>query len=92
MTDANLILGRLLPEYFPKIFGESESEPLDYEASRVKFELLQNEINKYLIETGEREVKDCKISNNSWVHRFHFYLLERALIGESSDGFYTSRE
>lgn len=63
MTDANLILGRLLPEYFPKIFGKSESEPLDYEASRVKFELLQNEINKYLIETGEREVKDCKKSN-----------------------------
>lgn len=57
MTDANLILGRLLPEYFPKIFGESESDPLDYEASRVKFELLRNEINKYLIETGERKVK-----------------------------------
>lgn len=56
VTDANLILGRLLPEYFPKIFGESESDPLDYEATRVKFELLRNEINKYLIETGERKV------------------------------------
>lgn len=56
MTDANLMLGRLLPEYFPKIFGESECEPLDYDASRAKFELLREEINKYLIETGEREV------------------------------------
>lgn len=58
MTDANLILGRLLPEYFPKIFGETEKEPLDYEASRVKFELLRSEINKYLLETGEREVSN----------------------------------
>lgn len=65
MTDANLILGRLLPQYFPKIFGESESEPLDYEASRLKFELLRNEINKYLIETGEREVKRKKIYSNT---------------------------
>ncbi len=56
MTDANLILGRLLPEYFPKIFGVTESEPLDFEASRIKFEALRTEINKYLIETGEREV------------------------------------
>ena len=29
VTDANLILGRLLPEYFPKIFGETEDLPLD---------------------------------------------------------------
>ena len=29
ITDANLILGRILPEYFPKIFGPSEDEPLD---------------------------------------------------------------
>lgn len=29
VTDANLALGRLLPEYFPKIFGPRENEPLD---------------------------------------------------------------
>lgn len=56
VTDANLILGRLLPEYFPKIFGETENEPLDLEATRVKFESLRNDINKYLIESGERAV------------------------------------
>lgn len=26
ITDANLLLGRLLPEYFPKIFGETEDQ------------------------------------------------------------------
>lgn len=26
MTDANLLLGRLLPQYFPKIFGKTEDQ------------------------------------------------------------------
>ena len=29
VTDANAVLGRVLPEYFPKIFGPNEDEPLD---------------------------------------------------------------
>jgi 5-oxoprolinase (ATP-hydrolysing) len=29
VTDANLLLGRLLPEHFPKIFGPNEDSPLD---------------------------------------------------------------
>lgn len=56
VTDANLILGRLLPEYFPHIFGPNENEPLNYEASREAFEELQQEINQHLLETGEREI------------------------------------
>jgi len=46
VTDANLILGRLLPSYFPKIFGKSEKEPLDVEASLEAFEELRKEINE----------------------------------------------
>ncbi|CCM00300.1 uncharacterized protein FIBRA_02330 [Fibroporia radiculosa] len=45
VTDANLVLGRLVPDYFPKIFGKSEEEPLDTEASRSAFEALAKEIN-----------------------------------------------
>lgn len=45
VTDANLLLGRLIPEYFPKIFGKSEKEPLDIQASRTAFEKLADEIN-----------------------------------------------
>ncbi|KAI0739668.1 5-oxoprolinase [Daedaleopsis nitida] len=45
VTDANLVLGRLVPDYFPKIFGKSEKEPLDIEASRNAFEELAREIN-----------------------------------------------
>ncbi|KAI6144173.1 Hydantoinase/oxoprolinase-domain-containing protein [Pisolithus tinctorius] len=45
VTDANLLLGRLIPEYFPKIFGKNEDETLDVEASRTAFEKLASEIN-----------------------------------------------
>jgi 5-oxoprolinase (ATP-hydrolysing) len=40
-------LGRLLPEYFPKIFGKSEKEPLDIEASQRAFEQVQKEVNNH---------------------------------------------
>ena len=45
VTDANLLLGRLIPSYFPRIFGKSENEPLDVEASRRSFEDLAQRIN-----------------------------------------------
>lgn len=50
VTDANLFLGRLLPEFFPKIFGQNEDEGLDPEASKKLFEELTEQINK---ETGK---------------------------------------
>ncbi|KAF6827199.1 hydantoinase B/oxoprolinase [Colletotrichum musicola] len=46
VTDANLFLGRLLPEYFPKVFGPKENEPLNREVTASKFLELTNEINK----------------------------------------------
>jgi N-methylhydantoinase A/oxoprolinase/acetone carboxylase beta subunit len=45
LTDANLLLGRLIPDHFPKIFGKSEKEPLDVQASKEAFEKLAREIN-----------------------------------------------
>ncbi|XP_030387324.1 5-oxoprolinase [Scaptodrosophila lebanonensis] len=53
VTDANLILGRILPQYFPKIFGPKENEPLDYEITRTKFVELQTEINTHLKASGD---------------------------------------
>ena len=46
ITDANLFLGRLLPDFFPKIFGKNENEGLDVEASKALFEELAVSINK----------------------------------------------
>ncbi|ORY29319.1 5-oxoprolinase [Naematelia encephala] len=45
ITDANLVLGRLVPSQFPSIFGPNADEPLDVSASVRKFEQLTNEIN-----------------------------------------------
>ncbi|KAL6044826.1 OPLA oxoprolinase [Balamuthia mandrillaris] len=53
ITDANLLLGRILPEYFPKIFGPNENEPLDKEGTERAFEELTGEINEYLRNKGE---------------------------------------
>ncbi|KAI5807475.1 Hydantoinase B/oxoprolinase-domain-containing protein [Peziza echinospora] len=54
VTDANLFLGRLLPEYFPKIFGKNEDEPLDHEASKQAFITLTEQINKELEGDGRK--------------------------------------
>ncbi|CAH0696219.1 unnamed protein product [Spodoptera exigua] len=56
VTDANLLLGRLLPEYFPKIFGKSENEPLDREATVSAFKKMTDEINSFLRQDGGKEM------------------------------------
>ena len=40
VTDANVMLGRVQPAYFPAVFGESGDQPLDTEAVREGFERL----------------------------------------------------
>lgn len=47
VTDANLFLNRLVPEYFPNIFGPEENLPLDKEATWIKFKEMEVEINQY---------------------------------------------
>jgi 5-oxoprolinase (ATP-hydrolysing) len=50
-----VILGRLIPDYFPHIFGKSENEPLDLIATTIAFEKLAHSINSYLKETNANE-------------------------------------
>ena len=52
VTDANLFLGRLLPEYFPKIFGPKEDQPLDRDITAQKFSALTEEINQQQRQDG----------------------------------------
>lgn len=47
VTDANLLLGRVIPDFFPYIFGPNENEPLDLEGTRAAFESLAPTINSY---------------------------------------------
>ena len=44
MTDANLVLGRLLPDFFPRIFGPNEDQPLDGAAAYTQMQNLTNDV------------------------------------------------
>jgi 5-oxoprolinase (ATP-hydrolysing) len=44
VTDANLMTGKLIPEFFPNIFGPWRNQPLDGEAVRAGFAKLAAEI------------------------------------------------
>jgi 5-oxoprolinase (ATP-hydrolysing) len=47
VTDANLVLGRIQPEYFPKIFGAAQDQALDPVASRNAMTGLTERINAF---------------------------------------------
>jgi 5-oxoprolinase (ATP-hydrolysing) len=44
VTDANVLLGRIQPDHFPKVFGEHGDQPLDPEITRTKFKALSRQI------------------------------------------------
>src|SRR5207245_7442180 len=44
LTDANVMVGKLMPEFFPKIFGMQQNLPLDSDAVREAFAELAREI------------------------------------------------
>lgn len=45
ITDANLMAGRLIPEYFPKAFGPHRNAPLAFDIVEKKFKKLAEEIS-----------------------------------------------
>ena len=44
LTDANVMTGKLIPEFFPRIFGPAQDQPLDAHAVRLAFTQLANRI------------------------------------------------
>lgn len=52
VTDANLYLGRLLPEFFPKIFGPKENQPLNTTAAVEAVGEMSQVVNAFLQEQG----------------------------------------
>ncbi|MEW6117412.1 MAG: hydantoinase B/oxoprolinase family protein [Nitrospirota bacterium] len=45
ITDANLLTGRIIPEYFPKTFGPARNAPLDAADAALKLRSLTDTIN-----------------------------------------------
>ena len=44
VTDANVLLGKLRPAFFPHVFGAGGDDPLDVDATRAAFERLADEV------------------------------------------------
>ncbi|MBX3535711.1 MAG: hydantoinase B/oxoprolinase family protein [Xanthobacteraceae bacterium] len=44
VTDANVMVGKLIPDFFPKIFGRNNNEAIDAEAVRAAFGELAKEV------------------------------------------------
>ncbi len=68
VTDANLFLGRLLPDFFPKIFGLNEDQGLDVEASSKVIQKLTVEVNegrRQKMSTDEVAYGFIKIANET---------------------------
>ncbi len=55
VTDANVMTGKLLPDFFPKIFGPKQNEALDTESVRAGFAKLAAEVGDG---RGPEEVAD----------------------------------
>jgi 5-oxoprolinase (ATP-hydrolysing) len=51
LTDANVLLGRIQPDHFPRVFGEHSDQPLDAETTKNKFAELSEQITAA---TGDR--------------------------------------
>ena len=44
VTDANVMLGKLLPDFFPRIFGPNQDQPLDAESVKAAFSELADAV------------------------------------------------
>ncbi|MBU2891387.1 hydantoinase B/oxoprolinase family protein [Celeribacter halophilus] len=54
VTDCNVLLGKLQPDHFPRVFGPNADEPLAVDVVREKFEALAVQIAQ---ETGETKMR-----------------------------------
>ena len=44
VTDANVMAGKLIPDFFPKIFGPQQDQPLDAEAVKSAFAVMAKDV------------------------------------------------
>uniref|UniRef100_T1J869 5-oxoprolinase n=1 Tax=Strigamia maritima TaxID=126957 RepID=T1J869_STRMM len=62
VTDANLFLGRLIPDYFPKIFGPHENLALDEVATAEAFRELSVQVNEFLMTQNSKQMSSHDIA------------------------------
>ena len=57
ITDANLVLGRIIPSFFPKIFGPNKDQELGVDKTKLAFHEIMDEINRYNAEVNKNNIK-----------------------------------
>jgi len=57
VTDANVMVGKLIPDFFPKIFGPNQDQPLDADAVRRGFAELAKDAGKSPEEVADGFIK-----------------------------------
>ena len=63
VTDANVMLGKVQPRYFPKVFGPQADEALSYEATLEKFKAMAGKVGQ----TQGKEVK-AEVVAEGFIH------------------------
>lgn len=53
VTDANVMVGKLMADYFPSVFGADGSAPLDIDIVQQRFEILAKELGRTPEETAD---------------------------------------
>jgi 5-oxoprolinase (ATP-hydrolysing) len=57
VTDANVMVGKLMPEFFPKIFGPTQQQPLDDQAVGEAFAELADQVGRAREEIADGFIK-----------------------------------
>lgn len=76
VTDANLQLGRVRPELFPRIFGTTEDQPLDAAGTAAAFEALLAEVNAHHGARGR-----CFFASDQYSRSFPLHICCAAIEG-----------
>jgi 5-oxoprolinase (ATP-hydrolysing) len=67
VTDANLVLGRIVPAFFPSIFGPGEDAPLDAAAAEAGLRALAEEVNADARAAGQPEKTVDEVRDGRWM-------------------------
>ena len=58
ITDCHVVLNRILPSHFPHAFGKDGKQPLNYFATKKRFETLLDSVSKQIPEYKKKSIYD----------------------------------
>ena len=96
VTDANVMVGKLIPDFFPTIFGPQQDRPLDADAVRAAFAAMAKEIGdgrraeqvadgfiKIAVENMANAIKKISVQRGYDVTRYALNYFSAAPVGST---------